>query len=247
MTVRMASAGLEVERPYTLGEHRQLATRLRRFWGRVIADQDALLADLIVGQRVLEVGCGYGALVAHFRQRGIAAVGIDTDVLGLRAGREVVGPVPILAADADDLPFRDQTFDCVVFRDAWHHFDAKRALGMVRRVSKGRLVILDPNVTPVLRLARWIIGHVDEEAPVQETLDILARDEWTIERVLYRDVLALPLSGAYIDAELVPPFPALQGLLLRLDTLAGRLLNALGIARWICFRYVVVARAPEGG
>ncbi len=233
------------QRPQSLAEHRQLAARLQRFWGRVVACQDAQLRTLVKGPRVLEIGCGYGALVSSLRAHGLTAIGVDMDQAGLQAGREVLGDIPVVVGDAYRLPFADQSFDTVVFRDSLHHLESDRALAEAARLTRGRVIVFESNMMPALRVARRLVGHESCEAlPMDEARRMLHRSGWTIERVEYRDVIALPLSGGYIGPELVPNARAVEQLVLALDTLLSKLILRLQLGRWCCWRYVVVATPP---
>ena len=230
------------EHPMTLAEHRRLAQRLRRFWGRVAARQDDWLAQSISGSSVLEIGCGYGALVGRLRSRGLTACGVDADAASLRAGCDVLGPLPVVSGDAYRLPFFDHAFDTVVFRDSLHHLEPERALAEAERLSRCCVVVFEPNMMPLLRLARRLVGHAEHETlPLERTVVLLTRRGWRIERVRFRDVVALPLSGGYIGPELVPPIRIIGTLLLTMDEWLTRAVHALGLSPWLCWRYAVVA------
>lgn len=246
MTAARPGLGLGIPHAETYAEHRVLAERLRRFWGRVAREQDTFLAGFLVpGERVLEVGCGYGALVQHLRTRGFTAVGVDPDLPSLRAGRAVLGPFSLAAGDAASLPFPSQSWDLLVFRDSWHHLDQARALAEAERLCRGSILIFEPNLMPLLKLARRLVGHADHEAsPLEETLSTLRGRGWRVSRVAYRDVVALPLSGGYIGRELVPSTRGVQDFLLALDRWLLVAVGGLALARWLCWRYAVVAHPP---
>lgn len=64
--------------------------------------------------RVLEVGCGSGAITAEFAARVPRAVGMDIRVEALRAARGRDSGAAFVAAEAARLPFRTGAFDAVV-------------------------------------------------------------------------------------------------------------------------------------
>lgn len=80
--------------------------------------------------RVLDFGCGAGALVGELRQRGLAAEGCDF--------AEVLGDGPYLKAIPEHpyrLPFADGRFDLVVSTSVLEHVrDAHTAFSEIRRV-----------------------------------------------------------------------------------------------------------------
>jgi SAM-dependent methyltransferase len=92
--------------------------------------------------RVLEIGCGRGELAERMsRELRASVVAVDQSkrMVELTAAQGV----PAVVADAQDLPFPDDSFDCAVA--AWmlyHVQDLDRALSELRRVLRpdGRLV-----------------------------------------------------------------------------------------------------------
>jgi SAM-dependent methyltransferase len=97
--------------------------------------------------RLLDVGCGTGALVATAVERlGVKAWGVDASEQMLAKARERrVRGAAFKLAQADDLPFRKAWFDAVTMRLVVHTFGARRprALAEARRVlaPEGRLFV----------------------------------------------------------------------------------------------------------
>jgi ubiquinone/menaquinone biosynthesis C-methylase UbiE len=92
-------------------------------------------------QTILDVGCGNGYLLSKYAQAGANVTGIDITSkaieltqqrfinLGLKAN--------ILKADAQSLPFDDQSFDCVTSVGVLHHVpDTQKAINEIHRVLK---------------------------------------------------------------------------------------------------------------
>ena len=75
--------------------------------------------DLANRERVLDVGCGTGAITVDLAEHtGGHVIGVDIDEAKLEEARKVLSHVPNVEfrnADAQDLPFDDGTFDLVVF------------------------------------------------------------------------------------------------------------------------------------
>ncbi len=63
---------------------------------------------------VLDVGCGTGMFLKLLAERADLVVGVDFSSEMLRAASDGVGRASLIQADADHLPFSDQTFDAVV-------------------------------------------------------------------------------------------------------------------------------------
>jgi SAM-dependent methyltransferase len=100
--------------------------------------------------RLLDAGCHDGATTAAFRARCDQAVGIDTDVAALRAGRDRFPRVALLAASAAALPFADGAFDCVVFSEVIEHVPANEEEHCIRELWRvmrpgGRLILTTPH------------------------------------------------------------------------------------------------------
>ena len=112
--------------------------RVRRIW--------ALLAPR-ASDRVLEVGCGAGHLLA--RVPAGRRVGVDLAHVLLQRARERLGVnVALAQGDAVELPFPPDTFERVYCSEVLEHLpDPPAALGEIRRVLKagGVAVLSVPN------------------------------------------------------------------------------------------------------
>ena len=79
-----------------------------RFMGRYSLELSPQLADLAgihPGQRVLDVGCGPGALIAELVERGADVSGVDPSPQFAAAVRERYPGVDVRQASAEQLPF----------------------------------------------------------------------------------------------------------------------------------------------
>ena len=122
-----------------------------RFWKRFALS----LTGLRPGGRVLDVAGGTGDLsVGLARQVGKSGLVLLTDINAamLEAGRDrlidagLVANVGCVQADAENLPFADETFDCVTIGFGLRNVtDKARALASMRRVLKsgGQLLVLE--------------------------------------------------------------------------------------------------------
>ncbi len=136
---------------------------IHRLWKRYAAE----LAGVRRGQRVLDLAAGTGDLAARFA----GLVGQEGEVLFsdineamLQRGRErmadrgLVGNLRYVQADAEQLPFPDDSIDCVSIGFGLRNVTHKeRALAAIYRVLRpgGRLLVLEfshPNSAPVRAL-----------------------------------------------------------------------------------------------
>ena len=119
-----------------------LADAYDRFMGRFsepLADEFLALAGLRAGQRVLDVGCGPGALT----RRLVAALGadavsaVDPSAPFVAAVQDRWPGVDVRRASAESLPFADDTFDAALAQLVVHFMkDAVAGLGEMARVTR---------------------------------------------------------------------------------------------------------------
>jgi SAM-dependent methyltransferase len=162
-----------------------------RFMGRysmLLSPQMADLADVRGGQRVLDVGCGPGALTAELvRRLGPHAVtAVDPSAPFVEAARARYPGVEVLQASSEHLPFADQAFDAALAQLVVHFMtDPVAGLTEMARVTRPDGVVaacvwdhaggqgplslfwqaareLDPDVDDESRLAGAREGHLAE-------------------------------------------------------------------------------------
>jgi SAM-dependent methyltransferase len=113
-----------------------------RFMGRFsepLAVQFAELAGVRAGQRVLDVGCGPGALTAQLVQRlGSGAVSaIDPSASFVAAIRDRFPEIGVQRGAAERLPFADSTFDAALAQLVVHFMtDPVAGLAEMARVTR---------------------------------------------------------------------------------------------------------------
>lgn len=117
-------------------------------------------------RRVLDVGCGAGALGAALREeRGIEVMGLELSVDAAARARERLDAVVEADLDKlDELPFERGSFGAMVFGDVLEHLhDPHRLLRVLRPwlADDGAVVCSIPNVAhwsvvlPLLTQDRW--------------------------------------------------------------------------------------------
>jgi ubiquinone/menaquinone biosynthesis C-methylase UbiE len=161
--------------------------------------------DQFRGQKVLEIGCGLGTDLIQFARGGAQVTGVDLtdksiELVRRRFALEQLN-VDARVADAEHLPFPDETFDCVYSFGVLHHTpDTQRAIDEAHRVIKpgGRAIIMLYHLSSI----RVWVG-----APIHGLRSLLSTkhgfgstvDDW----IRVYDGLTNPLGKAYTqkDAE----------------------------------------------
>jgi SAM-dependent methyltransferase len=116
-----------------------------------LAKRAAFVAELSAGGRVLDVGCGTGALAHRLAGRGYRVVGVDPSEGMLERLRARAREIAVVKASGTALPFGEDEFDLVLTVATLHHVAEPQAvrqtLGEMTRVSRsgGRILIWDHN------------------------------------------------------------------------------------------------------
>ncbi|MBC6417109.1 MAG: class I SAM-dependent methyltransferase [Rhodospirillales bacterium] len=143
-----------------------------------------ILSDylLMAGRRILDAGCGEGALVRHFARKGAEAVGLDPLPQAIERAEAQDNPpgASFVLGSGEDLPFPANKFDAVCFFNSLHHVPTTlmdRALAEAVRVLQpdGLLYVLEPLAKGTyFDLVRCIEDETDVRRDAIEALDRLA-------------------------------------------------------------------------
>ncbi|HEY3283535.1 MAG TPA: class I SAM-dependent methyltransferase [Armatimonadota bacterium] len=207
------------------------------------------------GLRVLELGCGHGALSVILSQRGAQVTGVDL-------GPDLLEAASLLAkgqgssavferADIRTLPYPDGTYDLVVGRAILHHVsvpDVRQALKECHRVLKpgGRALFVEPVENSALFAFLQNLVPAGRQGTLSFRPSILQRRAWaryvaamddrdmTTRELLtagapFASAKATPL-GVLIRLERVMP----KALVPALETVDDLLLKLVPPARSLC-------------
>jgi ubiquinone/menaquinone biosynthesis C-methylase UbiE len=162
---------------------------------------DVALETVQIPLRVLDIGCGTGALLRQMNARlpnVLELVGVDPALEMVRLAQErAEGKERFVQANAEQLPFEDHHFDLVVSTSSFDHWvDQRRGVAEAARVLSrdGRFVLAD-------LAASWLSGsHEAGRARTVKTItEVLTGAGLEIERVatIYR-VVGMPLVRAFV-------------------------------------------------
>lgn len=100
------------------------------------------------GRRLLELGCGGGALLAAAQRRGWQASGLDLNATALRLARQAAHGALVVRAAARTLPFASGVFDLIMAQHLIEHCETPALMvAECRRVLApgGQIVLVTPN------------------------------------------------------------------------------------------------------
>jgi cyclopropane-fatty-acyl-phospholipid synthase len=151
--------------------------------------------DLSRGERFLDVGCGWGALVAHASARyGARATGITVSANQLAAARRRVAPLGP-RAEILDADYRTVATDAP--------FDKVASVGMMEHVGRARLGAYFEAVHRLLRPGGLFLNHAIAAAP--DDLNTIPwasrRDGGFIWRYVFPDGELIPVGEVVCAAE----------------------------------------------
>lgn len=120
------------------------------------------------GQRVLDLGCGWGYAAMLASSYGCESYGVDIDEATMEFGREVAAKngftVDLRYARSTALPFEDAFFDRIISIETFEHIfpaERQRSLDELKRCLKpgGRIAISTPNAVGLAEYAKRALGR----------------------------------------------------------------------------------------
>ena len=98
-----------------------------------------IIDRFVTGKKVLDVGCGMGFYSEYLANKGfnVTAVDIEKQFVPKKSKFEL--------ANAENLPFEDESFNTVLLFDILEHGDDQKILKEAHRVCKKRIILSVPN------------------------------------------------------------------------------------------------------
>lgn len=198
----------------------------------------------LTGKRVLEIGCGAGGHSALFAAKGAVMTSVDVTFDRARstgAKLKLLGaPGGAAQADAENLPFADNSFDIVYSNGVLHHtLDTERAIAEVHRVLKpgGQAVIMLYCKDSWHYWVNMVLAVGLLQGKMFGDRNWLGKaTEWGGK---HRQSVANPITRCYSRAEILSMFSAFQGTTLRKDSFQLYLTPGLGrrYRQWTAKRF----------
>jgi ubiquinone/menaquinone biosynthesis C-methylase UbiE len=126
--------------------HRPIYAKRQAVLTRIISEH------LQPSDKVLDVGCGSGALGASLREAGRSR---DVTVEGLEKYPRGGEPIRVFEYPGSEFPFADASYDVVILADVLHHEqDPENLLREAVRVSQRLVIVKDHQIAGPLALPR---------------------------------------------------------------------------------------------
>lgn len=186
------------------------------------------------GTTVLEYGCGLGGAAYALAAQGAHVTGIDISATAIETAKRKAAEEGVVAefriADAENLPFEDDSFDLICGTGIIHHLDLEKAIPEIARTLKsgGSAIFYEPlGHNPVLQLYRRLTpqSHTPDEHP------LLKKDLESFEQ--YFDTVQADFYDLF--SLIAIPFLKMPGgsrLFRLLETVDRSLLKAIAPLRW---------------
>ncbi|AUC84374.1 hypothetical protein CW731_03260 [Polaribacter sp. ALD11] len=146
------------------------------------------------GQNVLEIGSYVWAAWFNENTKPEKLSCINISEVELESGKKHAAtksfPIEHYLMDANDLTFKDETFDVVFGGAILHHLDIEKSIGHIHRVLKpgGKVIFLEPlNMNPFYKIYRKMNPQErtpDEHALVSSDFKII-RDKFTFDHYFF--------------------------------------------------------------
>jgi SAM-dependent methyltransferase len=154
---------------------------------------DWLAASVRPGARVLDVGCGTGALTRDLGALG-RVVGVDSAPEAIAFARRRA-PGPLCVGSVEQLPFRGARFDAVAAVDVVEHVDDARALAEIARVLvPGGVALIHVPAFPILWGEHDVVNRHRRRYRRTRLVAAVAAAGLAVERLSYVNCLLFPVA-----------------------------------------------------
>ena len=173
-------------------------------YNKIIKNFRKLIGDrLSTGYKAIDLGCGTGSFTRRFFKGAKADLyGVDISLNSvILANQNKDNKIRYLTGDIENLSFKEQVFDTVVFSGVLHHFsDLERPLKESYRVLKkgGCVLAYDPNIkNPSFWIYRHRCSPFYSSAGKTDNERLLSTEEFTrvLEQAGFININTFCISG----------------------------------------------------
>jgi SAM-dependent methyltransferase len=114
------------------------------------------------GRRLLDIGCGDGALLELAARSGLHATGIEFSPETAVIAQKRAPLAKVAISSGEDLPFEDASFDLITVMEPWQSFlSPLEGMEEIRRVLRtgGRVCMILPNSDHFAAREQWLQFH----------------------------------------------------------------------------------------
>jgi len=142
-----------------------------------------------LGHRLLDVGCGAGYLLKVAEDIGLITYGLDCSITALRYSQKLVSKSLVAVGDAEQLPYKDGSFNIVSFIGTLEHFpNPYEAIKEAKRIARpnGKMLLLVPNSKYILHLIGYKTSHqvLDWQRDLKGWKQLLADNDLKIDKIV---------------------------------------------------------------
>ena len=202
------------------------------------------------GRRFLDYCCGDGQMVIYLAEKGAEAVGIDISDTSIKNAREKAEKLGLaqkssfFVMDAENLNFKENSFDLILCNGVLHHLDIKKAYSELSRVLKpgGKIICAEPLVyNPVFHLYRKITPQLRTK---WESKHILSKKEIDLAKEYFDRVETDFFHLFSLIAVLFRKTPLFDFSLSFLEKADSKILKIPGL-KWLAWQVVYKLSGPK--
>jgi 2-polyprenyl-3-methyl-5-hydroxy-6-metoxy-1,4-benzoquinol methylase len=184
---------------------------MQRFWhrGKLLMIDQLIRPHLRAGARLLEIGCGAGNLLLQAAVAGSYPVALDLSMQALtfvqsrlreaQASPESHSGLTCTQAIGESLPFRENSFDCVLLSEVVEHLEAPQI--SVREAMRvlcpgGRLLVTTPNYRSFWPIMEWAVDRTNMTPKMAGEQHISRFHPSSLKKMLIESGLRMEYAGS---------------------------------------------------
>lgn len=179
---------------------------------RTEKERQDITVELAEGDTLLEIGCAGGVMTANLSENIPNIVASDISLTYLRKAKKNVPSAKFVRLDIHNLPFDDESFDCIVCTEVLEHvYSPYKALDEIHRIlkPKGNFVLSVPNNMTFNRIFWHLMKRKEQYANLNimnlhinffdtgSILELLRKSGFYPISIMSADV-PLPIIGEYL-------------------------------------------------
>lgn len=158
--------------------------------GNLNSERVSHLETYLVGNKILDAGCGGGAFVEFLSQKGLEVTGVDKYDQFLQVARERSRTGTYVEGDILNLPFPSKTFDCTYCFDVLEHVDDRLAIQELIRVTINRVIIAVPKQDELLNKFSLTFFHYQDKTHLRNYTEASLKE--LIAAVKFSNLIVFP-------------------------------------------------------